>query len=137
MPVCNARSTVNRHSALPAGPPADSAAVVPPPGPVAAAFDFNRQPTTSPSPAAVPPRRRAAAIPGALRRAGHRSLSLASELQHRDAQAYEHSRQALDLFTAAGHASGRAHALNDLGWSYAQLGDFEAAADYCRLLILV
>ncbi|GAB3249319.1 AfsR/SARP family transcriptional regulator [Kineosporia babensis] len=53
--------------------------------------------------------------------------------QHQRVQeACWHSRQALDLFTAAGSSVGRARALNNLGHTSALLGDYQAALEHAQ-----
>jgi len=46
-------------------------------------------------------------------------------------EALEHSRQALELSTAAGDRTGQAIALNAVGWFHAMLGDHRQALSYC------
>jgi DNA-binding SARP family transcriptional activator/DNA-binding transcriptional ArsR family regulator len=55
-----------------------------------------------------------------------------SSHRHRVHEAREHSRQALELFTAAGSTVGRARSLNNLGHTSALLGDHQAALRYAR-----
>lgn len=45
--------------------------------------------------------------------------------------ALEHRRQALRLFETLGDEGAQTRALNAVGWSHAQLGDFTVALDYC------
>ncbi|MBT0772889.1 tetratricopeptide repeat protein [Kineosporia sp. J2-2] len=53
-----------------------------------------------------------------------------NRVRHRHQEAREHSRQALELFTAAGSTVGRARALNNLGFTSALLGDHQAALEH-------
>jgi tetratricopeptide (TPR) repeat protein len=48
------------------------------------------------------------------------------------ADALEYARQALDKFRLAGDASGQAIALNGVGWSHAQLGEYHQALTFCQ-----
>ena len=43
-----------------------------------------------------------------------------------------HAQQALALFQSAGHDTGRARALNAVGWFHAQLGDYQQAIVCCQ-----
>ena len=43
-----------------------------------------------------------------------------------------HSQRALELYRLAEHPAGQAIVLNDIGYSYAMLGEYEQALDYCQ-----
>jgi tetratricopeptide (TPR) repeat protein len=43
-----------------------------------------------------------------------------------------HSERALELYRLAEHPAGQAIVLNDIGYSYAMLGEYEHALDYCQ-----
>ena len=47
-------------------------------------------------------------------------------------EALPHAQQALALFQSAGHDTGRARALNAVGWFHAQLGDYQQAIVCCQ-----
>jgi tetratricopeptide (TPR) repeat protein len=53
------------------------------------------------------------------------------EQQGRYDDALRHSRQALDLYQAAGHSVGYANALNTVGWHHALLGEHQQAITLC------
>ena len=62
----------------------------------------------------------------------HNSLAIMLDSQGRTSEALEQAKQALESYTAAGHANGRAVALNSVGWFHAMLGNHQEALSYCR-----
>jgi DNA-binding SARP family transcriptional activator/tetratricopeptide (TPR) repeat protein len=62
----------------------------------------------------------------------HSSLTWLSERGQRPTEALGHAMHALDLYRAAGHGPGQAMVLNDIGFCYAQLGDYQQAIAYCE-----
>ncbi|KAA2247297.1 tetratricopeptide repeat protein [Solihabitans fulvus] len=61
----------------------------------------------------------------------HRAVAVAWEQQEKYELALEHSRRALDLYGQLGVARSGAHALNEVGWYTAKLGDFDQARVLC------
>jgi DNA-binding SARP family transcriptional activator/tetratricopeptide (TPR) repeat protein len=59
------------------------------------------------------------------------SLTWLAERDQRPADAIGHAERALELYRAAGH-QGQAQILNDIGFCYARLGDFQRALTYCE-----
>ena len=59
------------------------------------------------------------------------SLTWLAERDQRPADALGHAQRALELYQAAGH-QGQAQILNDIGFCYARLGDYERALAYCE-----
>ena len=55
----------------------------------------------------------------------HNALAIMFDSQDRTVEALEQAQRALDSYTAAGHANGRAVALNALGWFHAMLGNHQ------------
>jgi DNA-binding SARP family transcriptional activator len=62
----------------------------------------------------------------------HSSLSWLSERRQRPADMLSHARKAFELYAAAGHRMGQVIILNDIGYSYAMLGDYHRALLYCE-----
>jgi len=67
----------------------------------------------------------------------HIDTSVLLERLGRYPEALDETRQALDLFTRAGHRIGRARALNGIGWQHALLGDFPEALECCRRALVL
>ena len=59
------------------------------------------------------------------------SLTWLAERDQRPADALGHAQRALELYRAAGH-QGQAQILNDIGFCYARLGDYQRALTYCE-----
>ncbi len=59
------------------------------------------------------------------------SLTWLAERDQRPADALGHAQRALELYRAAGH-QGQAQILNDIGFCYARLGDYQRALAYCE-----
>jgi len=62
----------------------------------------------------------------------HSQLAWQAERQQRPAEMLRHSERALELYRLAEHPAGQAIVLNDIGYSYAMLGEYEQALDYCQ-----
>jgi DNA-binding SARP family transcriptional activator len=62
----------------------------------------------------------------------HVVYTLAFDFQRRPDKALDHARQVLSLARTTGHAVEEANALNNIGWLYAQLGDYPRALAHCR-----
>jgi tetratricopeptide (TPR) repeat protein len=62
----------------------------------------------------------------------HSSLSWLSERRQRPADMLSHARKAFELYATAGHRLGQVIILNDIGYSYAMLGDYHRALLYCE-----
>ncbi|HEY7145530.1 MAG TPA: BTAD domain-containing putative transcriptional regulator [Streptosporangiaceae bacterium] len=62
----------------------------------------------------------------------HNSLTCLAERQHRPADALSHAQAALEKYRAAGYRPGQAWVLNNIGYSYAQLGNYQQAITYCE-----
>jgi len=52
--------------------------------------------------------------------------------QDRNREALRHAQLAYDFYATAGHRAGQAHALNNIGWCHALLGDQRQGVDYCE-----
>ena len=62
----------------------------------------------------------------------HLSLSWLAVRQQRPHEGLSHSLRAHDLYCAAGHQAGQARVLNNIGYSYALLGNYAEALTYCE-----
>jgi DNA-binding SARP family transcriptional activator/Flp pilus assembly protein TadD len=62
----------------------------------------------------------------------HFTFTMACELQCRPDEALSHAQSALLLARAAGERAYLAYPLNAVGWSHAQLGNYQQALAYCR-----
>jgi tetratricopeptide (TPR) repeat protein len=83
--------------------------------------------------AAEPLLRWALELAGGVRQAEtHHVLSWVLDLQHRDAEAFDHAGWALALYRDAGHRSGQARTLNTIGWFHGQRGRHREALSYCE-----
>lgn len=63
----------------------------------------------------------------------HINFGIASVLDHqgRYSEGLEHACRSLELFTLAGHTSGRARATNAVAWLMIRIGDHDGALTYC------
>jgi tetratricopeptide (TPR) repeat protein len=59
-------------------------------------------------------------------------FSREAERQGRPREARKHAMQAHDLYQAAGHLTGRANALNSIGWCHGHLGEYHQARTACE-----
>ncbi len=62
----------------------------------------------------------------------HNLAALAREAQGRYADVLGHAEKALSLYQAIGDKASEAAALNNVGWTYGLLGDYEQARALCR-----
>jgi DNA-binding SARP family transcriptional activator/tetratricopeptide (TPR) repeat protein len=68
----------------------------------------------------------------ATQAAVHLSLSWLAVRQQRPHEGLSHSMRAHELYRAAGHETGQARTLNNIGYSYALLGNYAEALTYCE-----
>ena len=68
----------------------------------------------------------------ATQAAVHLSLSWLAVRQQRPYEGLSHSMRAHELYRAAGHETGQARSLNNIGYSYALLGNYAEALAYCE-----
>jgi DNA-binding SARP family transcriptional activator/tetratricopeptide (TPR) repeat protein len=68
----------------------------------------------------------------ATQAAVHLSLSWLAVRQQRPHEGLSHSMRAHDLYRAAGHETGQARTLNNIGYSHALLGNYAEALAYCE-----
>ncbi len=62
----------------------------------------------------------------------HRALVWIAERQQLPAEMLSHAERCYELYLKAGHRAGQGIALQDLGYTHAQLGNYELAISYCE-----